>query len=246
MDERKIDTNAPEPLPEQERDSRCLLPRCQIKWMCRIIQKQLLPIFCFFLCGVLLIVGLFFGISSAVCHRTAPRIRTSEELAASGMHFDYILVLGCRVYADGTPSAMLYDRVSVGAALYEAGVCDRILMSGDSRSPYYDEVSAMVDTGVSLGVPQEAILTDRYGLSTYDSIARMLALYQGKRVVIVTQEYHLYRALYVAEKLGVDAYGVSADLRPYSKQLSRELREVLARCKDVYYALQQPPYALEP
>ena len=104
----------------------------------------------------------------------------------------------------------------------------------------------MVDTGVSLGVPQEAILTDRYGLSTYDSIARMLALYQGKRVVIVTQEYHLHRALYVAEKLGVDAYGISADLRPYSKQFNRELREILARCKDVYYALKQPPYAIEP
>jgi len=68
----------------------------------------------------------------------------------------------------------------------------------------------------------------------------VLSEFEGKRIVIVTQQYHLYRALYVAEKLGLDAYGVSADLRPYSKQWTRDVREVLARCKDVYFALKQP------
>ena len=90
------------------------------------------------------------------------------------------------------------------------------------------------------GIPQEAILTDPLGLSTYDSIARLSALYEGKRVLIVTQSYHLYRALYVAERLGLEAYGVSADLRSYVGQIKYDVREVAARCKDVFYAEVKP------
>lgn len=190
-------------------------------------------------CALILGICLFFGasvlaISAAVRHKTASRITTAEDLRAADEHFDLILVLGCAVRADGTPSHMLQDRVKTGVSLYEVGLADNILMSGD-RSEGYDEVSAMEREAISLGVPAEKILIDPKGYSTYESVVNLLEEHKGKRILIVTQKYHLHRALYIAEKLGIDAYGVSADLRTYTKQLKYDLREILARVKDVFW-----------
>lgn len=176
----------------------------------------------------------FLAIGASMCNKTAPRITTAEALTAAGEHFDVILVLGCAVRRDGTPSPMLEDRIKTGVSLYGAGLGDLILMSGD-RHEGYDEVSAMEQEAKKLGVPAEKIAIDPTGFSTYDSIANLLISYKGKRVLIVTQTYHLYRALYIAEKLGIEAYGVGADLRTYRKQLKYDLREVLARVKDVVW-----------
>ena len=150
-----------------------------------------------------------------------------------GTSFDYIVVLGCRVYEDGRLSHMLEDRVKASVTLYKSGISDCILMSGDHEHDRYNEVDPMKHTAVAQGVPAEDVLVDPLGLSTYDSLARLAAQHRGARVVIVTQEYHLYRALYIAESLGLDAYGVSADLRPYAGQWKRDAREVFARCKDM-------------
>ena len=208
----------------------------------RFSKKRLLPL-AFILIGfAVLLSGMSAVISAAVCDKAGDKIVTLEALSGTEK-YDCIMVLGCRVYADGTPSHMLYDRVKVGSELYLAGVSDTLLMSGDHQSPDYNEVDPMKETAIGLGVPSEAIQTDPYGLSTYDSVARLLEHYQGKRVVIVTQRYHLYRALYLAQKLGVEAVGVSADLRPYVNQLKYEVREVFARCKDVWYAATRPPVA---
>ena len=182
---------------------------------------------CIFGCASLL------AISAAVCHKTAPRITTADALCEAGEHFDVILVLGCAVRADGTPSHMLEDRILTGVSLYQAGLADNLLMSGD-RSVGYDEVSTMEREAISLGIPAEMILVDPKGYSTYESIVNFLAAHKGKRVLIVTQKYHLHRALYIAEKLGIDAQGVSADLRTYTKQFKYDVREVLARVKDVF------------
>ena len=209
----------------------------------RIFVRRLLPACCFLLCGAILLAGGFLSVSAAVCDKTEDRIVTIDQLKEIDVEFDYILVLGCRVYSDGRLSHMLEDRVTTAVTVWQAGVCDRILMSGDSRSVYYDETGAMKRAAIEAGVPEEAILTDPAGLSTYDSVARALQAYQGKRVVIITQEYHLYRALYLAEKLGMEAYGVSADRRPYVGQIKYDVREVFARCKDVYYGLTQPSAA---
>ena len=159
------------------------------------------------------------------------------------MDFDYILILGCGVYADGSLTPMLSDRVQVGVSLYKQGVCDKILMSGDHHTDDYNEVDPMKDTAVSMGVAEEAIVTDSYGLSTYDSIARLASEFGAKRVLIVTQEYHLPRALYLAERFGIDSYGVCADLRTYREQFKYDIREIFARCKDVVYAEVRPPVA---
>lgn len=190
-------------------------------------------------CALFLGICLFFcasvlAVSAAVKHKTAPRITTAESLQEAGEHFDLILVLGCAVRADGSPSHMLEDRILTGVELYQAGLADNILMSGD-RSEGYDEVSAMEREAEELGVPLENILIDPKGYSTYESIVNLLEAHKGKRVLIVTQKYHLHRALYIAEKLDIDAYGVSADLRTYTKQFKYDVREVLARVKDVFW-----------
>lgn len=104
----------------------------------------------------------------------------------------------------------------------------------------YNEVGVMKRHAVAAGVPSNVIFLDHAGLSTYESIWRAKELYGVKRVLIVTQEYHLYRALYVAEQMGLTAYGVSADLRPYRGQTVRELREVAARAKDLVFAQFKP------
>lgn len=206
----------------------------------RAAKKLMLPIGCILLCTCFVLSFVVGITNAAVCNSVGDRIVDAETLLSLGTQFDYIVVLGCRVYDDGRLSHMLEDRVTVGVALYEKGVCNRILMSGDHEDDSYNEVDPMKDAAIAWGTPSEAVLTDPYGLSTYDSLARVLGEYGGRRVVIVTQEYHLYRALYIAEKMGLDAYGVSADLRSYAGQFKRDVREVLARCKDVFRTWAKP------
>lgn len=192
--------------------------------------------------SLMLLVGVL-SISAAVRDKAEGRIQTPAELSDTQGVFDCIIVLGCGLTADGEPSPMLMDRLETAIELYFMGVSDTILMSGDHRTDDYNEVGAMRRVALERGVPEHAIILDRAGLSTYDSIARLHAEYGIQRAVIVTQEYHLYRALYIAEKLGVEAYGVSASRQPYSNQAFRNVREAFARCKDVLFALQRPPYA---
>ena len=127
---------------------------------------------------------------------------------------------------------MLYDRVATAVKLYQKGVSDRILMSGDHADDDYDEVAAMKQCAIDMGVPSEDIYLDHDGYSTYDSIYRAKNVYKLEKFIVVTQQYHLYRALYIAGELGVSAYGVSADLRDYSGRMYRVFREILARDKD--------------
>lgn len=190
-------------------------------------------------CALFLGICVFFAasslaISASVKHKSVSRITTSEALCEAEEHFDVILVLGCAVRPDGTPSHMLEDRIKTSVVAYQAGLADCILMSGDRREDY-DEVGAMQREAQAMGVPADRILLDPKGYSTYESVFNLLEEYKGKRVLIVTQEYHLYRALYIAEKLGIEAYGISADLRPYQKQVQYDLREILARLKDVFW-----------
>lgn len=206
----------------------------------RVARKLMLPIGCILICTCFVFSMAVSLMSLHVCSRAKSRIADAQTLSELGIAFDYIVVLGCRVYDDGRLSHMLQDRVTVGVSLYEKGVCGRILMSGDHEHDSYNEVDPMKNAAVALGIPSEAVSVDPLGLSTYDSLSRIAAQYTGARVVIVTQEYHLYRALYIAEGLGLDAWGVSADLRPYAGQWKRDAREVLARCKDVVLMWTKP------
>ena len=113
-------------------------------------------------------------------------------------------------------------------------------MTGDSRDRYYDETGVMSRLAAENGVPKENIVTDRYGLSTYDSIFRAAKVYGYKKIIIVTQEYHLTRALYIAKQFGIEAYGVASDAREYEGQFNRDVREIAARSKDFLYCILKP------
>ena len=159
------------------------------------------------------------------------KIITSQE-ALELKDVDCILVLGCKVKDNGEPSPMLLDRLITGTELYKEGAAPKILMSGDHGRDTYDEVNVMKKYALDNGVPSEDVFMDHAGFSTYDSIYRAKHIFEAKKVIIVTQEYHLNRALYLAHKLGLEAYGVPADLRDYSGQAMRDIREIAARCKD--------------
>lgn len=184
-------------------------------------------------------VGGVFGINAYVKSVGGKLIVTPEE-AASLEDVDCILVLGCGVRDDGTPSAMLRDRLDKSIELYFAGVAPKLLMSGDHGRVEYDEVNIMKQYAIDKGVPSEDVFMDHAGFSTYESIYRAKEIFQVKNMVIVTQEYHLYRALYLAEKFGLVAHGVSCDYYIYSGQKMREVREILARNKDFFTSIFKP------
>jgi vancomycin permeability regulator SanA len=141
-------------------------------------------------------------------------------------------VLGAGVRADGTPSHMLEDRLRGAVALYEAGVSDVLLLSGDNSGEDYDEVSAMVRYCLEHGVPENAIVRDDIGFSTSESVYNTVRTLGYRDILVVTQEYHLYRAMYMIKRMGADADGFATDYRAYSMQIKRDVREYVARCKD--------------
>ncbi len=164
----------------------------------------------------------------------------SEADAAALDGVDCIVVLGCQVKADGSLSDMLHDRLDRAIELYRAGAAPKLLMSGDHGTKYYDEVGAMKNYAISCGVPGEDIFTDHAGFSTYETVYRAKEVFRAEKVVIVTQEYHLYRALYIAKRLGLEAYGVPSDQHIYGGQRARDVREILARTKDFAMCIFKP------
>lgn len=192
------------------------------------------------------------GIAAMIANRyvkksTFPRIMTAEE-AATLNDVDCILVLGCQVKSDGVPSHMLEDRLRRGVELYKAQAAPKLLMSGDHGQDNYNEVGTMKQYAIDNSVPSSDVFMDHAGFSTYESMYRAKEIFGVKKVIIITQEYHLYRALYIADQMGIEAYGVAADYRTYWGQAKREIREILARCKDMLTtALGVPPtYTGEP
>ncbi len=140
---------------------------------------------------------------------------------------------------------MLQDRLETGIALYEDGAAPKLLMSGDHGRKEYDEVNLMKEYALERGVPSEDVFMDHAGFSTYESMYRARDIFCAEKVIVVSQRYHLPRALYAAEKLGLEAYGVPAQDVEYRGQAYREFREMLARAKDFCTAmLELPPQYL--
>lgn len=193
----------------------------------RIFKRILIVFLCLAIVGVtsLLIIN------GHVKSSGKDRILTVDK-AAELDDIDCIIVLGCQVKDDGSLSHMLRDRLMRALEVYEAGAAPKLLMSGDHGREDYDEVGAMKNYAIENGVPSEDVFMDHAGFSTYETVYRAKEIFKADKVIIVTQEYHLYRALYIAKQLGVEAYGVSSDLNTYAGQSMRDFREVLARCKD--------------
>lgn len=187
---------------------------------------------------ILVILIIVLGINFFVVGSTKSRILT-EEQAKDLNDVDCILVLGAGIWGD-KPSPMLEDRLLQSISLYQDGVSNKIIMSGDHGRPEYDEVNVMKKFAIDRNVNSEDIFMDHAGFSTYDSIYRAKDIFKAKRIIIVTQKYHIYRALYIAKQLGIEAYGVNSDPREYAGQSVRELREILARDKDWIKCITKP------
>lgn len=200
-----------------------------------VVKKVAVWMLCVCLVGAVAV----FGLNGYVKHSVKDNLITPQQAAEIG-DVDCILVLGCQVKPDGTPSHMLEDRLRRGVELYELGAAPKLLMSGDHGRQGYDEVGTMKQFAVDAGVPSEDVFKDHAGFSTYESIYRAKEIFNADRIIIVTQAYHLYRALYIAEQLGVEAYGVHCDYRTYSGQMMRDIREILARVKDFAMTVIKP------
>lgn len=185
----------------------------------------------------LLTIAVTIGVNGAMLYGMRASIVSLDALPDDA---DCVLVLGAGVRSDGTPSPMLADRIATGVSVYENGGAPKLLMSGDHGTVDYDEVNCMKREAIRTGVPSEDIFMDHAGFSTYDSLYRAKYVFGARKIVIVTQEYHLYRALYLANALGLDAVGVAADRQQYAGQSLRDAREAIARVKDMVFALWQP------
>ncbi len=186
-------------------------------------------------------IGLCFAVGIyAVCvnmyvvNSTTDRILAVDDTQM--LEADCIIVLGAGVQGE-TLSHMLEDRVKTGIAVYETDSAPKIIMSGDHGREDYDEVNAMKNYAKNEGVPSEDIFMDHAGFSTYESIYRAKYIFGAKKIVIISQKYHLHRAIFIADYLGLEAYGVDSQLRPYAVDTNayNALREFLARNKDFLY-----------
>lgn len=178
------------------------------------------------------------SINSYIKLSTKDNILTIKE-ASKLEDIDCILVLGAGIWGD-RPSPMLEDRLLTGIELYNKKISPKIVMSGDHGQIEYDEVNIMKQYAIDKNIPSNDIFMDHAGFSTYESIYRIKEIFKAKKIIIVTQKYHLHRALYIAKSLGIEAYGVNSDPRTYSGQSMRELREILARNKDFINCIIKP------
>lgn len=197
-------------------------------------------LFLFVVVGIIVVFSVDFWVMST----TKDQIRSVSDV----VNADCILVLGAGVWDDNQPSPMLRDRLERSVELFDAGVAPYLVMSGDHGQKNYDEVNVMKDYAKNAAIDSNLIYMDHAGFSTYESLYRLKYIFEAEKVIIVTQKYHLYRALYIANALGLDAVGVAANEIRYGGQTIRDFREILARNKDFFVSLfkPKPTYLGEP
>lgn len=187
---------------------------------------------CIFLCFCFVVCVYALSVNFYVIGSSKKQIVSLNEVGKLD-DVDAVLVLGCGINADNTPSDMLSERLEFGvSALNKCKKTTKLLLTGDNSGKQYNEVGVMKKVCLSFGVDKKRIIEDGAGYSTYESIYNAAKDFDLKKIIIVTQSYHLPRALFIARKLGIEAYGVEAYLRAYPKQLIWSAREVLARNKD--------------
>ena len=191
-----------------------------------------------FLFIIIFLIGSAFMINLYIKQSTKNQIIDNDDYSKLD-DVDCILVLGAAIWKD-KPSPMLQDRLLEAISLYKKGAAPKIIMSGDHGRKGYDEVNIMKKFAIDKGVPSEDIFMDHAGFSTYESIYRAKEIFGVKKTIIVTQKYHLYRALYIANQFGIKAYGVGSDPRKYEGEKYRNFREFLARNKDFIKCIFKP------
>jgi SanA protein len=178
-----------------------------------------------FVCGLLA-----FGVPNLIVWLGGRSPVTTDT--AKVPHAQAALVLGAQVMPNGAPSSMLSDRISAAAELYKAGRVDKLLLSGDHSRKNYDEVGTMRRILLAQGIPAEDIFTDHAGFDTWDSAQRARRVFDVSSAVVVTQRFHMARALYDARRAGLQVTGYAADRRDYGRVMRRlQVREAAARVK---------------
>ena len=201
--------------------------------------KRKYKVLIFVIAGIALLIGITaVSLSVYMVKATEKNIFTADTFK-NDEKADCILILGAGV-KDDKPKPMLRDRLLTGIELYKSGAAEKIIMSGDHGRADYDEVNVMRAFAIEQGVRAEDIFLDHAGFSTYDSVYRAKNIFGAENIIIVSQKYHLYRALYISEKLDVKAAGVSANLNSYGGQLKRDIREIIARDKDFFKCIVKP------
>lgn len=200
--------------------------------------KKIFKILNILLIIVLISIIITIIINYYIINTSKKRILKEEDYSKLN-NIDCILILGAGIWGD-KPSPMLQDRLDEGIKLYKKGLSSKIIMSGDHGKEEYDEVNVMKSYAIEKGVPSKDIFMDHAGFSTYESVYRSKEIFEVKKMIIVTQKYHLYRALYIADRLDINAYGVNSNPKKYSGQIFREVREIIARNKDFIYTIIKP------
>lgn len=191
------------------------------------------------LIGILCITGLnLWVVGSAGKYISDPPAEGQND--SFGDNHDCIIILGAGLYGD-QPSPMLKDRLEKGISLYKDGAAPKILMSGDHGRTGYNEVEVMKQYAIDAGIPSSDIFMDHAGFSTYESMIRARDIFEVKSPIIVTQKYHLYRAVFIGTKLNLNCVGIATDDFKYGGQFHRSLRECAARCKDILTVMLNTP-----
>ena len=151
-----------------------------------------------------------------------------------------IIVPGAGLESDGTPGVVLKDRLDTAIELFKAGVATRILVSGDHGDDYHNEALAMKEYAIEKGLPADAVFMDHAGFTTYETMYRAREVFGVTSCVIVTQKYHMYRSIYIARGLGLDAYGMPSGIHIDLKYFPLEAREFLARIKAFFMVMFKP------
>lgn len=183
--------------------------------------------------GIVAMMCLALAVGSNIFIVESVKNKIASDTTLKRFNADCILILGAGVWEGNKPSPMLKDRLDEGVRLYREGISAKILVSGDHGRKNYDEVNVMKKYLIDAGVPSRSIFMDHAGFTTYESMYRAKEVFNVRRAVVVTQEYHLYRALYICDKLGLEAYGAKTYPYDYPGATMRTIREWLARDKAI-------------
>ena len=182
--------------------------------------------------SLIVITILIISITISIVNSYKKYIYSIEDMPSGN---DAIIVLGAGVRNDGTPSDILADRLETSLEVFKEGLGNTFILSGDHGREEYNEVRAMKEYIMNGNVDKKLVFMDHAGFSTYDTMYRAKEIFKVEKAIIVTNEYHLPRALYIARKLGIEAYGVKSDKREYQLMDSYKKREILAQLKDYFY-----------
>ena len=205
-----------------------------MKWLLRIVYG--------FLCAVLIGILAIYFINNRIESQANGKIQSSITEIPFEHPPRVAIVFGAKVWENGEPSHALYDRVITAIELYRAGRVKKILMSGDNRSENYDEPTAMRATAVKLGVPASDVVLDFAGRRTYDTCFRAKEIFEVQKAIIVTQEFHQTRAIYLCNNLGVDSIGITANRRRYEGERYWAFREFFSRAS-AWFEINFLPFA---